>query len=95
VATLNNTSEETIVHMSWNGATAVASWRVLAATTPNALTSRAVVATTGFETATILPARYRYAAAQALDSAGRVLGTSATVTVKPFASALPSAGAAR
>ena len=30
VADLNNTGEETIVHMSWNGATGVASWRVLA-----------------------------------------------------------------
>ena len=29
-ASLNNTGEETIVHASWNGATGVASWRVLA-----------------------------------------------------------------
>ncbi len=30
LASLNNTGEETIVHASWNGATDVASWRVLA-----------------------------------------------------------------
>ena len=30
LASLNNTGEETIVHASWNGATEVASWRVLA-----------------------------------------------------------------
>ena len=30
LANLNDTSEETIVHMSWNGATGVAWWRVLA-----------------------------------------------------------------
>ena len=30
LANLNNTGEETIVHASWNGATEVASWRVLA-----------------------------------------------------------------
>ncbi len=30
LASLNNTGEETIVHASWNGATGVASWRVLA-----------------------------------------------------------------
>ena len=30
VASLNNTAGETIVRMSWNGATGVASWRVLA-----------------------------------------------------------------
>ena len=30
LASLNDTGEETIVHASWNGATDVASWRVLA-----------------------------------------------------------------
>ncbi len=32
-ASQNNTGEETIVHASWNGATGVASWRVLAGKT--------------------------------------------------------------
>ena len=30
LASLNDTSEETVVHASWNGATEVAAWRVLA-----------------------------------------------------------------
>jgi hypothetical protein len=30
LASLNNTGEETIVHMSWNGATGVSAWRILA-----------------------------------------------------------------
>ena len=34
LANLNNTGEETIVHASWNGATEVASWRVLAGEAP-------------------------------------------------------------
>ena len=55
VANLNNTSEETIVHMSWNGATDVASWRVLAGTHRGSLAAQATVQTTGFETSTILP----------------------------------------
>ena len=37
LANLNDTSEETIVHMSWNGATEVASWRVLAGRSPKSL----------------------------------------------------------
>jgi len=91
-ANLNNTSEETIVHMSWNGATAVASWRVLAGPHPGSLASHAVIDTTGFESATILPVRYAYVAVRALDSAGRTLGTSATVAVKPYAALLPNDG---
>ena len=34
LASLNNTGEETIVHASWNGATDVSSWRVLAGAAP-------------------------------------------------------------
>ncbi len=34
LASLNNTAEETIVHASWNGATDVAAWRVLAGRGP-------------------------------------------------------------
>jgi hypothetical protein len=92
MANLNNTGEQTIVHMSWNGATEVASWRVLAGEHPQALTARTTIAAGGFESSTILTKKYAYAAVQALDSAGRVLGTSPTARVGSFASALPSAG---
>ena len=36
-ASVNNTGEETIVHASWNGATGVAAWRVLAGSAPGSL----------------------------------------------------------
>ena len=42
-ANLNNTAEETIVHASWNGATDVAAWRVLAGKQPNALKMQVTV----------------------------------------------------
>jgi hypothetical protein len=68
------------VYASWNGATAVAQWRLLAGASPHALAPVATVARTGFETA-ITPARTpRYAAVQALDAQAHVLGTSATST---------------
>jgi Arylsulfotransferase (ASST) len=91
-ANLNNTGEETIVHMSWNGATEVASWRVLAGENSKALTPRTTIAAVGFESSTILPKQYAYAAVEALDSAGRVLGTSTAARVGSYDSALPSAG---
>jgi Arylsulfotransferase (ASST) len=92
---LNNTGEETIVHMSWNGATEVTSWRVLAGERGGGVRSLApqtTIATTGFESSTILPKKYAYAAVQALDAAGRVLGTSPAVRVGSYDSALPSTG---
>jgi hypothetical protein len=88
VASLNNVGE-TLAQMSWNGATAVASWRVLAGKTSGDLSERATVATTGFETSTILPAGYHYVAVQALSASGAVLGTSHTVAVRSYAAAFP------
>jgi len=69
------------VYASWNGATLLASWNVLAGTTPATMRSVAQAPRGGFETAMALPAGTvgPNVAVQALDSAGRVLGTSATV----------------
>jgi len=65
------------VYASWNGATGVAAWRVLAGPRPGALTPVAQAPRTGFETAITLPASVAapYATVQALDGAGAVLGT--------------------
>jgi hypothetical protein len=92
LANLDNTGEETIVHMSWNGASEVASWRILAGEHPRSLTARATIPDSGFESSTILTKRYAYAAVQALDSAGHVLGSSKAATVGSYAAALPSTG---
>ncbi len=89
VAGLNNTGEETIVHASWNGATDVASWRVLAGQRTGSVTAQTTIPVAGFEDSTTLPRKYAYAAVQALDSAGRPLGTSATVRVLSYISSLP------
>lgn len=84
VVSLNNTSEETVVNMSWNGATEVASWRVLAGGSESSLRPITTVASSGFESSAILtpeqrtprPKPYAYVEVQALNSAGNVLGTS-------------------
>jgi len=91
LASLNNTGEETIVHASWNGATDVASWRVLAGEAPGSLRAQTAIPATDFESSTTLPAKYAYVAVQALDSADHVLGTSRTVRAISYAVSLSSA----
>jgi Arylsulfotransferase (ASST) len=64
-------------YASWNGATAVASWRLLAGAQPRSMSSAATVPRQGFETRIVLPQRPRYVAAQALGEQGEILATSA------------------
>ncbi len=89
VASLNNTGEETIIHASWNGATAVASWRILCGQKPGALSEQATIAAQGFESSTTVARRYAYAEVQALDSSGRVIGSSQATKVISYAASLP------
>jgi hypothetical protein len=65
----------TTVYASWNGATQVASWRVLAGS-GGALRPVATTARSGFETATRLRQGYQTFQLQALDAGGRVIGSS-------------------
>jgi hypothetical protein len=67
------------VASSWNGATNVSSWRVLAGSSPSALAPVATAAKAGFQTTLTAHTAGPYVAVQALDGAGAVLGTSATV----------------
>ncbi len=89
LASLNDTAEETIVHASWNGATDVASWRVLAGAKPGSQTVQATIPAAAFESSTTLPKKYSYAEVQALDAAGRPLATSKAVRVISYAASLP------
>jgi Arylsulfotransferase (ASST) len=81
LASFNDTEEETIVHASWDGATGVAAWRVLAGEQPGMLKPQTVIPVSGFESSTTLPTKHSYVAVQALDAAGRVLATSKTSAV--------------
>ncbi|MGH2863967.1 MAG: arylsulfotransferase family protein [Solirubrobacteraceae bacterium] len=67
------------VYASWNGATEVADWRVLAGTTQQQLAPVATAARSGFETEVTTPAHESYVAVQALNQAGAVIGTSNTI----------------
>lgn len=72
--------EQTDVFVSWNGATAVAAWRILEGSSPSALSPVATVKKTSFETHVQVP-RAAYVGAQALDSSGRELGAPSPVAV--------------
>jgi hypothetical protein len=69
----------TSVYASWNGATQVASWRVLAGASSHALAAIASAPRGGFETTISVPGAQAYVAVQALDASGAVLGTSHTI----------------
>jgi hypothetical protein len=82
VAARNESEGKLSVFASWNGATQVASWQVLAGASTSALrpvgraSSRA-----GFETRIRVATREHYVAVRALDFTGNNLGTSAAVKV--------------
>jgi hypothetical protein len=64
------------VYASWNGATEVAKWQVLAGNTASKLKKVATKRRSGFETVISLSKSYKTYEVQALDGAGKVLNTS-------------------
>ena len=69
------------VYATWNGATAVAAWRVLAGETESELAPASdVVTRSGFETEIPVSAAGRLIAVEALDAAGEPIGRSRAVT---------------
>jgi EmrB/QacA subfamily drug resistance transporter len=75
------TGGKTTVYASWNGATGVLSWRVLAGPGASRLAVVATTAKSGFETAIPIPQGYRSFKVEALNANGRVIGAS-----RPFTS---------
>jgi Arylsulfotransferase (ASST) len=73
---LKSEASSTTVYASWNGATGVAGWRVLAGPTPAALSAVAQAASGGFETAISAPSTAAVFAVQALGPSGETLGNS-------------------
>jgi len=65
------------VYVSWNGATQVAKWQVVAGPAAGALKPVKTTRRTGFETAIVLPSKTGYVAVVALDAHGKQLRASA------------------
>jgi Arylsulfotransferase (ASST) len=67
------------VYASWNGATEVARWEVLAGASADALQRAASERRDGFETTLSAPRDAAFVAVRALDASGNELGTSETI----------------
>lgn len=72
----------TIVDASWNGTTAVATWRAKGGTQPDTVAQSVEAPRVGFETEITLPGTVEYVVAEALDADGKVLGTSSAIPVR-------------
>jgi hypothetical protein len=75
------------LYASWNGATDLARWRVLAGASATALQPFEVARPTGFETRLKAPRSAAFVAVEALSANGTVLSTSPAVPVPPAGSA--------
>ncbi len=71
--------KELTVYASWNGATDVAGWQVLAGPGPDRLEPLGSVTRDGFETAIAVHTAEPFVGVRAIDSSGTVMGTSDTV----------------
>jgi EmrB/QacA subfamily drug resistance transporter len=70
---------KTTVYASWNGATQLVSWRLLAGASSNRLRAVSSATKAGFETAISVPQSYQSFQLQALGAKGKIVGVS-----KPF-----------
>ncbi len=71
--------DEITLYASWNGATEVASWQVMAGQSPDDLEPVASVPSKGFETGITVHVAARYVSVRAVDASGKVLGASRVV----------------
>jgi hypothetical protein len=72
----------TVAYASWNGATGISDWQVLAGSSPDSLAPVAHARWRGFETRIPLPGPARYVSVHAVSDSGTVLGRSKTLSVK-------------
>jgi hypothetical protein len=79
IAAANRPDGKLVVYATWNGATAIARWRIRAGASPQALKPVAEAPSTGFETSVTIFTKAAYVSAEAQDASGRVLGASEAV----------------
>ena len=79
IAAATGSGGTTTVYASWDGATQIASWQVLAGASPTKLTVAAGAPKSGFETSISTPGKPAYVAVQALSAEGALLGTSRAI----------------
>jgi len=89
VAVEQGSDDRVTLYVSWNGATDVGSWQVLAGSTPNHLKPVGSAPQRGFETTVEVRTAEPYVTVQARSASGRVLGTTKAVKLEdPTASSV-------
>jgi hypothetical protein len=81
IAAEAGSGNEVTVYASWNGATEVATWRVLAGPSPDQLQDATLAPRSGFETTITVETDEPYVAVRAEDRSGKVLGRSTAIEV--------------
>jgi hypothetical protein len=71
--------DEVKIYASWNGATEVATWQVLAGAGPGKLKELASTPKEGFETVITVKTNELYVGVKALNAPGKVLGSSRAI----------------
>jgi hypothetical protein len=79
IAVRTNAAGGAIVYVSWNGATEIDSWTILAGKDRSSLRAIGSQEWTGFETAAVVNSTGSHFAAVAIDNTGKEIGRSATV----------------
>ena len=81
VAAADEPGAGTDAYMSWNGATDVATWELLAGSSRGTLKPVGIAPRRGFETMITAPRLPRFVQVRARDAAGAILSTSAVTRV--------------
>ncbi len=76
IAAESGQDDEVKIYASWNGATEVATWQVLAGAAPGKLKELASTPREGFETVITVKTNEPYVGVKALDASGKALGSS-------------------
>jgi hypothetical protein len=82
IAVVPGMGSQATVYASWNGATSVVRWQVLAGDSPENLELISEVPRIGFETMAEVETAAAWVAVQAIDAGGNIIGASETVEIK-------------
>jgi hypothetical protein len=85
VAAESGSKHEVTLYASWNGATEVDTWQVLAGSGPDELELLASAPHKGFETVITVHTTEPYVGLKAMNNSGKVLGTTRTITLEDSA----------
>jgi hypothetical protein len=82
IAAASGTDDRVKIYASWNGATEVTTWQVLAGGAPDRLEPLASAPHKGFETVIAVRTTEPYVGLQAMNASGKVLGTSSLLKLE-------------